>query len=90
MLTYNIIVFVKLIIFPFFFSLCAQTDDLKLCDGLEDSKVLARKDLLVDTVWGPFSGSIQSDESANGVSNQVSGLGQKKLLGTFLEVFGYF
>ncbi|KAK2848028.1 hypothetical protein Q7C36_009710 [Tachysurus vachellii] len=45
-------------------------DDLKLCDVQEDSKVLARKDLLVDTIWGPFSGSIQSDESANGVSNQ--------------------
>ncbi|XP_047008862.1 zinc finger protein ZFPM1 isoform X2 [Ictalurus punctatus] len=45
-------------------------DDLKLCDGPEDSKVLACKDLLVDTLWGPFSGSIQSDETANGVSNQ--------------------
>ncbi|GAA6101746.1 zinc finger protein ZFPM1 isoform X1 [Tachysurus ichikawai] len=47
-----------------------RSDDLKLCDVQEDSKVLARKDLLVDTIWGPFSGSIQSDESANGVSNQ--------------------
>ncbi|TSK38528.1 Zinc finger protein ZFPM1 [Bagarius yarrelli] len=45
-------------------------DDLKLCDGLEDSKIVACKDLLVDTIWGPFAGSIQSDESTNGVSNR--------------------
>lgn len=54
---------------PVFYSMC-EIDDLKLCDG-PDSKVLARKELLVDTLWGPFSGSIQSDETANGVSNQV-------------------
>lgn len=72
----DINIFKILLINPYCFSyLCLQTDDLELCDGLEDSKVLARKDLLVDTIWGPFPGSIQSDETANAVSNQVSGLG---------------
>lgn len=55
----------------FFPPLFLLTDDLKLSDGPEDSKVLACKDLLVDTLWGPFSGSIQSDETAKEESNQV-------------------
>ncbi|XP_066541450.1 zinc finger protein ZFPM1 isoform X2 [Hoplias malabaricus] len=45
-------------------------DDLEPSEGLEDLKVLARRDLSVDTVWGPFSGTIQSDATADGTSNE--------------------
>uniref|UniRef100_A0A8B9KXX2 Zinc finger protein, FOG family member 1 n=2 Tax=Astyanax mexicanus TaxID=7994 RepID=A0A8B9KXX2_ASTMX len=45
-------------------------DDLELSEGLEDPKVVAHRDLPVDTVWGPFAGSIQSDDAADGASNE--------------------
>ncbi|XP_052008101.1 zinc finger protein ZFPM1-like [Xyrauchen texanus] len=38
-------------------------DNLMLSGGVDDFKVLALRDLSADTVWGPFSGSIQLEES---------------------------
>ncbi|KAL6479035.1 hypothetical protein MHYP_G00124680 [Metynnis hypsauchen] len=49
-------------------------DDLELSDGPEDPKVVARRDLLLDTVWGPFSGTIQSDEASDGTSSESPAL----------------
>ncbi|XP_076849742.1 zinc finger protein ZFPM1 isoform X2 [Brachyhypopomus gauderio] len=49
-------------------------DDLELGEGLEDSKVLARRDLSVDTVWGPFPGTVQSSMNADGSSNEGTSL----------------
>ncbi|XP_056622501.1 zinc finger protein ZFPM1 isoform X2 [Triplophysa dalaica] len=37
-------------------------DDLMLSGAADDLKVLALRDLPADTVWGPFSGSVQSEE----------------------------
>lgn len=50
---------------------CIKTDDFELSEQLEDPKVVARRDLAVDTVWGPFPGTIQSDATADGTSNEV-------------------
>uniref|UniRef100_A0A4W4F953 Zinc finger protein, FOG family member 1 n=1 Tax=Electrophorus electricus TaxID=8005 RepID=A0A4W4F953_ELEEL len=45
-------------------------DDLELVEGLEDSKVLARRDLSLATAWGPFPGTIQSNKNADGTSTE--------------------
>lgn len=47
-------------------------DDLMLSGAADDLKVLALRDLPVDTVWGPFSGSIQSEEPTDGVTSENS------------------
>lgn len=47
-------------------------DDLVLSGAADDLKVLALRDLPVNTVWGPFSGSIQSDEPTDGTTNESS------------------
>uniref|UniRef100_A0A9J7ZTY2 Zinc finger protein, FOG family member 1 n=1 Tax=Cyprinus carpio carpio TaxID=630221 RepID=A0A9J7ZTY2_CYPCA len=46
-------------------------DDLMLSGSADDFKVLALRDLSDDTVWGPFSGSIQSGETTDGPANEV-------------------
>ncbi|KAA0715032.1 hypothetical protein E1301_Tti020616 [Triplophysa tibetana] len=45
---------------PFWTGVCAH--DLMLSGAADDLKVLALRDLPADTVWGPFSGSVQSEE----------------------------
>ncbi|XP_051513358.1 zinc finger protein ZFPM1-like isoform X2 [Myxocyprinus asiaticus] len=45
-------------------------DDLMLSKGADDLKVLALRDLSADTVWGPFSGSIQSEEPTDGLASE--------------------
>ncbi|XP_026086426.1 zinc finger protein ZFPM1-like [Carassius auratus] len=45
-------------------------DDLMLSGSADDFKVLALRDLSDDTVWGPFSGSIQSGEPIDGPANE--------------------
>ncbi|XP_077049498.1 zinc finger protein ZFPM1 isoform X3 [Siphateles boraxobius] len=45
-------------------------DDLMLSGSADDFKVLALRDLSGDTVWGPFSGSIQSGETTDGPANE--------------------
>ncbi|XP_059421076.1 zinc finger protein ZFPM1-like [Carassius carassius] len=45
-------------------------DDLMLSGSADDFKVLALRDLSDDTVWGPFSGSIQSGEPTDGPANE--------------------
>ncbi|XP_042631291.1 zinc finger protein ZFPM1-like isoform X1 [Cyprinus carpio] len=45
-------------------------DDLMLSGSADDFKVLALRDLSDDTVWGPFSGSIQSGETTDGPANE--------------------
>lgn len=45
-------------------------DDLMLSGSADDFKVLALRDLSDDTVWGPFSGCIQSGETTDGPANE--------------------
>ncbi|XP_042600113.1 zinc finger protein ZFPM1-like [Cyprinus carpio] len=45
-------------------------DDLMLSGSADDFKVLALRDLSGDTMWGPFSGSIQSGETTDGPANE--------------------
>lgn len=47
-------------------------DDLVLSGSSDDFKVLALRDLSGDTVWGPFSGSIQSGEPTDGPASESS------------------
>lgn len=48
-----------------------------LSGSADDFKVLALRDLSGDTVWGPFSGSIQSGETADGPASEVRVRGQR-------------
>ncbi len=52
-----------------------------LSGSADDFKVLALRDLSGDTVWGPFSGSIQSEETTDGPANKVRGIcrGQRSI-----------
>uniref|UniRef100_A0A673JEC5 Zinc finger protein ZFPM1-like n=1 Tax=Sinocyclocheilus rhinocerous TaxID=307959 RepID=A0A673JEC5_9TELE len=52
-------------------------DDLMLSGSADDFKVLALRDLSDDTVWGPFSGSIQSGETTDGPANERPVLSMK-------------
>uniref|UniRef100_A0A667ZT91 Zinc finger protein, FOG family member 1 n=1 Tax=Myripristis murdjan TaxID=586833 RepID=A0A667ZT91_9TELE len=40
-------------------------DDLELNEGSQDSRVVARRDLHPETVWGPYPGTVQSEDSTN-------------------------
>ncbi|XP_030646655.1 zinc finger protein ZFPM1 [Chanos chanos] len=49
-------------------------DNLELNEASEDSKILTRSDLRVDTLWGPYAGSIQSEETRDEATNEHPGL----------------
>ncbi|CDQ64528.1 unnamed protein product [Oncorhynchus mykiss] len=50
-------------------------DDLELSDDTAGPKVLARRDLTTDTLWGPYTGIVQSGEAGDDqVPEQISRL----------------
>ncbi|XP_029489999.1 zinc finger protein ZFPM1 isoform X3 [Oncorhynchus nerka] len=50
-------------------------DDLELSDGTAGPKVLACRDLTTDTLWGPYTGIVQSEEAGDDqVPEQISRL----------------
>ena len=46
-------------------SLILSVDDLELSDDTAGPKVLARRDLTTDTLWGPYTGIVQSGEAGD-------------------------
>ncbi|XP_063052896.1 zinc finger protein ZFPM1 [Engraulis encrasicolus] len=47
-------------------------DELELSEDADGFKVLAARDLPADTLWGPYPGAVQSEESSDAVStNEV-------------------
>jgi hypothetical protein len=47
------------------YSLILSVDDLELSDGTVGPKVLACRDLTTDTLWGPYTGIVQSEEAGD-------------------------
>ncbi|KAK6320292.1 hypothetical protein J4Q44_G00093990 [Coregonus suidteri] len=49
-------------------------DDLELSDDTADPKVLARRDLTTDTLWGPYAGIVQSEQARVDQVSEISRL----------------
>ncbi|XP_012688018.1 zinc finger protein ZFPM1 isoform X2 [Clupea harengus] len=45
-------------------------EELELSEGVDGLKVLASRDLPVDTLWGPYPGTIQSEEPVDASTNE--------------------